>query len=411
MTEQYDPQDEEFDPHAPKMSPDDPRLKLDANKGRTPRFGLVNGGVVLLAGLLVVGVGAALISRQEVIESTKKEREEEELIVNNLPLPASVRDLPIAPPPPAPPPVPAADTMTTLPMSDTNELDEEEQEAMRSDINFAQGVASGGFDMQAAGGEKKKSASDALLDRYAQLASDTANMADGMPGMGGFNDADQNKQSRKNDFINGEGARDKNYLKRGMMNPASPHEVKAGTIIPVSLITGINSDLPGEIIGQVRENVYDTVSGNLLLIPQGSRLMATYDSMVAYGQSRVLVCWNRLIRPDGSSINLECAPGTDLAGYAGFEDSVNNHYARLVGGVLVSSLLSVGASRSQGTQLGDDTTMDQLFASNVGQNLNNAGQQITRKNLEIQPTIEIRPGYSVNVLVNKDMIIPPYTMD
>ena len=112
--------------------------------------------------------------------------------------------------------------------------------------------------------------------------------------------ADPNMQQHKNDFLSRDGINNASYLSQSLASPRSPYEVKAGTIIPTSLITGMNSDLPGQIVGQVRENVYDTVSGNYLLIPQGSRLLATYDSSVTFGQERVLVCWNRLIRPDGS---------------------------------------------------------------------------------------------------------------
>jgi Bacterial conjugation TrbI-like protein/DNA topoisomerase len=120
------------------------------------------------------------------------------------------------------------------------------------------------------------------------------------------------------------------YLSQPVLMPRSPFEVKEGTIIPTTLLTGINSDLPGQIVGQVRENVYDTVSGAYLLIPQGSRLIAAYDSAVSFGQERVLVCWNRLIRPDGVSISLECMPGVDLAGSSGFSDEVNHHWWRIV---------------------------------------------------------------------------------
>ena len=140
-------------------------------------------------------------------------------------------------------------------------------------------------------------------------------------------------QQHKSDFLSRDGINNASYLSQSLASPRSPYEVKAGTIIPTSLITGINSDLPGQVIGQVRENVYDTVTGNHLLIPQGSRLLATYDSSVTFGQERVLVCWNRLIRPDGSSIPLECMPGVDLAGYAGFADQVDNHWWRIITGV------------------------------------------------------------------------------
>jgi type IV secretory pathway VirB10-like protein len=220
--------------------------------------------------------------------------------------------------------------------------------------------------------------------------------------------ADPNMQQRKNDFLSHDGVSSSSYLSEAPTAPRSPYEVKAGTVLPTTLITGIDSDLPGQIVGQVRENVYDTVTGNYLLVPQGSRLIATYDSMVGFGQERVLVCWNRLIRPDGVSITLECMPGVDLAGYAGFADDVDHHWWRILSGVALGTLLSATAQRSQGDVTGYQPTMPQLWASNAAGTINQAGQQITQKNLQIQPTIKVRPGYSVNVLVTKDIILSPY---
>jgi type IV secretion system protein TrbI len=223
--------------------------------------------------------------------------------------------------------------------------------------------------------------------------------------------ADQNLQTHKNDFAGDlKGSPSKsNYVNSEIQKPKSTYQVMAGTIIPVSLITGINSDLPGMIVGQVRENVYDTVTGNYLLIPQGSRLIATYDSMISYAQNRVLVVWSRLIRPDGTSINFDSAPGTDLEGYAGLRDSVDYHFFRILSGVVLSSALSATVTRSQGaTANTEDMNYNQAFAANAGSEINSLGQEITRKNINIQPTIKIRPGFSVNVLVNKDMILPPY---
>jgi type IV secretion system protein TrbI len=171
-----------------------------------------------------------------------------------------------------------------------------------------------------------KSAGSEFHQLFASRAADpaTTTAARQMPGQ-----QDPNLQDRKNDFIGRDGASDANYVQHSVSQPRSHYEVKAGTIIPTVLLTGLNSDLPGEVVGQVRENVYDTVTGNHLLIPQGSRLLARYDSMVAFGQERVLVCWNRLIRPDGTSVNLECMPGVDLAGYAGFADQVDHHWWRM----------------------------------------------------------------------------------
>jgi type IV secretory pathway VirB10-like protein len=220
--------------------------------------------------------------------------------------------------------------------------------------------------------------------------------------------ADPNMQQRKNDFLSHDGVNSSSYLSELPTAPRSPYEVKAGTVIPTTLITGIDSDLPGQIVGQVRENVYDTVTGNYLVIPQGSRLIATYDSMVGFGQERVLVCWNRLIRPDGMSVGLECMPGVDLSGYAGFADDVDHHWWRILSGVALGTLLSATAQRSQGDVTGFQPTFPQLWASNAAGSINSAGQAITQKNLQIQPTIKIRPGFTVNVLVSKDIIITPF---
>jgi type IV secretion system protein VirB10 len=229
-----------------------------------------------------------------------------------------------------------------------------------------------------------------------------------VPAAGAAGGADANLQQHKADFISRDGANNATYLSQPVLMPRSPFEVKAGTIIPTTLLTGINSDLPGQIVGQVRENVYDTVSGAYLLIPQGSRLIAAYDSAVSFGQERVLVCWNRLIRPDGVSISLECMPGVDLAGSSGFSDEVNHHWWRIVTGVALGTLLSATADRAAGNVTGYSPTVPQLWAANAGGAVNQAATQITQKNLAIQPTITIRPGYSVNVLVSKDIVIQPY---
>jgi type IV secretion system protein TrbI len=220
---------------------------------------------------------------------------------------------------------------------------------------------------------------------------------------------DPNLQQHKTEFLNHDGVSNAAYLNQPILTPRSPYEVKAGAIIPTTLITGINSDLPGQIVGQVRENVYDTVTGDYLLIPQGSRLLATYDAAVSFGQERVLVCWNRLARPDGVSIGLECMPGVDLAGYAGLSDDVDHHWWRVITGVALGTLLSATAQRTQGNVSGYTPTLPQLWATNAGGSLNQAGQQLTEKNLAIQPTVKVRPGYTVNVLVTKDIVLVPYT--
>lgn len=221
--------------------------------------------------------------------------------------------------------------------------------------------------------------------------------------------AKQNMQGEKREFIDTqESGTNAGYINSRLTWPKSMFEVKAGSIIPISIITGINSDLPGEIIGQVRENVYDTITGNHLLIPQGTRLMATYDSVIAYGQERALLCWSQVRMPNGSSINLECAPGIDLAGYSGLSDEVDNHWGRLILGVGLSTVLSAGISLSQGDVEGYTPSITQGMAANAAEQINDVGKQFTKKNLDIQPTIKIKPGFNGNVLVNKDIILTPY---
>lgn len=221
---------------------------------------------------------------------------------------------------------------------------------------------------------------------------------------------DQNQQGEKRGFAR-ENRNDFPYLKTTLLTPISPYEVKAGTILPGVLITGINSDLPGEILAQARENVYDTATGRYLLIPLGSRFVGEYDSKVSYGQERVLVIWTRIIMPNGNSISLENMPGVDLSGYAGVTGWVNNHYGKLITGVVLGSMIGAGAQVAVGGQGAPNVppSFGQLFVAGAAGNLNQAGQRITEKNLNLQPTIQVEPGQKINIFVTKDMIFKPYT--
>ena len=215
---------------------------------------------------------------------------------------------------------------------------------------------------------------------------------------------DQNLQGRKLDFLN-QGVDADIYNPHVLRDPASPYQVMAGTIISASLVTGINSDLPGRVIAQVTENVYDTVSGAYLLIPQGSRIVGTYDSVVAFGQERALVVWQRIIMPDGSSVVIENLPATDTAGYAGLEDEVNFHTWRLLKGIVLSTLLGVGTELTFGD---DEDVLVEAIRESTQDSANRVGQRITDRNLNIQPTINIRPGWPLRIIVNKDMVLRPY---
>ena len=211
---------------------------------------------------------------------------------------------------------------------------------------------------------------------------------------------DQNFQGRKLDFLRDEVDSDI-YNPHALQDPASPYQVMAGTVIAASLITGINSDLPGRVIAQVTENVYDTVSGRYVLIPQGSRVIGTYDSVVAFGQERALVVWQRIVMPDGSSIVIENLPATDTAGYAGLEDEVNFHTWRLLKGIALSTLLGVSTELTFGD---DENNLVEVFRESAQDSANQVGQRITERNLNIQPTITVRPGWPLRVIVHRDLV-------
>ena len=215
---------------------------------------------------------------------------------------------------------------------------------------------------------------------------------------------DQNAQQHKLNFINARDEKDV-YNPHTIQLPQSPYEVLAGTLISASLITGLDSDLPGFVIAQVTQTVRDSVTGKYILIPQGARLVGSYDSVIAFGQSRALVVWQRIIMPDGSSIQIDNLPATDTEGYAGLEDSVDYHTWALLKGVVISTLLGVGTQLSLGNQQGDLLT---ALSQSAQDSANQAGQQITQKNLNIQPTVKIRPGFPLRVIVHKDLILRPY---
>ena len=222
----------------------------------------------------------------------------------------------------------------------------------------------------------------------------------------------QNGQSQKDSFL--QKARShttENYLKSTRTDPLSRYEIKAGWDIPATLEQAIDSDLPGEVKALVRSNVYDTATGEYLLIPQGARLLGTYNSVISYGQARVQVVWTRIIFPDGTSINLDGMSGHDDQGRAGFHDQVNNHYARLVGFAVLTSAFAAGLelSQRQNTSLLTTPTAGQTASAAVGQQLTELGAEVTRRNLNIQPTIKIRVGYKFTVRVNRDMLFDaPY---
>jgi type IV secretion system protein TrbI len=229
----------------------------------------------------------------------------------------------------------------------------------------------------------------------------------------GGGEHDLNHAEEKRQFLAEQSPRSlqANYLASTREAPLSPYEVKAGTIIPAVMVGGVNSDLPGHIIGQVSENVYDTATGRFVLIPQGARLIGAYDNGVTDGQERVLVAWTRIIYPDASSIDLGRMPGADEGGYAGFHDRVNDHFWKVFGNAVMLSLFTGGLQLSQGQSNGGNANgmnAQQTLTAALGQQMGQLGMEMARRNIQIQPTLEIRPGYRFVVQVEKDILVRPW---
>ena len=209
-------------------------------------------------------------------------------------------------------------------------------------------------------------------------------------------------QQRKIDFTR---AQPGDTNRHPLVSAPSPWTLSAGTVIPASLVTGINSDLPGIVLAQVTEQVRDSATGTAVLIPQGARLIGSYDSMVAFGQKRALIVWQRIILPDGSSVRLDNVPAADPAGYAGLEDKVDFHEWRLLKGIALSTLLGIGSELSLGSE---DSDLVRAVERSVQRDGARAGDQLVSRNLEVQPTLTIRPGWPVRAMIHKDLVLKPW---
>ena len=207
-------------------------------------------------------------------------------------------------------------------------------------------------------------------------------------------------QTRKLSFLKSRPEKDI-YNPHGLQRPASPYQLMAGTIIAASMVSGLNSDLPGFVIAQVTEHVYDTVSGRFLLIPQGSRLVGKYDNVIAFGQERALVVWQRIILPDGTSMVIDNLPATDTGGYAGLADEVDLHTWKLLKGIALATVLGVSSQLAFGSS---DSDLVKALQQSTQSTTNRAGQRLVERNLNVQPTITVRPGWPLRVIVHKDLI-------
>ncbi|MEO1476340.1 MAG: TrbI/VirB10 family protein [Pseudomonadota bacterium] len=221
--------------------------------------------------------------------------------------------------------------------------------------------------------------------------------------LSGLIDSTPSGQSRREAFVST--SQDESiYNPFSLQEPVSPHQIMAGTVIPATLLTGFNSDLPGQTIAQITEPIYDTVTGNTLLIPQGSRIIGRYDSTISFGQSRALIIWTRIIMPDGSSIQIDNLPGTDERGFAGLRDRVDRHTGTVLAGIAMSTILGVGAELASN----DEGDIERAVRESIQEGTNQSGQDLVRRSLNIPPTITIRPGWRLRILVNSDIILRPY---
>ncbi|MCK9709893.1 TrbI/VirB10 family protein [Pseudomonas syringae] len=219
----------------------------------------------------------------------------------------------------------------------------------------------------------------------------------------------QNSSTREYSAFSGDGKKDRWTLDSTIEAPTTPFQIRAGAVIPGIMLSGVNSDLPGQIMAQVSQDVFDTATGKYVLIPQGTRLVGSYSSDVAFGQEAVMIAWQRLVFPDGKALDIGAMPGADMAGYSGFRDQVDNHLWRIYGSALFMAGITAGASMATDQGQGNSGTgfqqpsVSSELSSALGQQLGQVSAQIVSKNLNVAPTLNIRPGYRFNIVVVKDV--------
>lgn len=283
-----------------------------------------------------------------------------------------------------------------------NPADEAERARQLREAKLAEDAAAAPvfFQLQSKSGSQAGRV-DQRSETVRDLSSELLALAAARPELPGFEaEGDANLQSRKLAFANDRIGSDV-YNSHQLERPASPYQVMSGTLIAASLITGLNSDLPGTVIAQVTQPVYDTVTGTHLLIPQGARLIGRYQSEVSFGQDRALLIWDRIIFPDGASIQIS-APGADAGGYAGVADRTDHHWDRVFAAAGLATILGIGAELGS-----DDDDIERAVRRGISDTVNQAGQRAVDRSLGIQPTIKVRPGWPVRVIVTRDLILSP----
>ena len=395
----------------------EPTKKVDAARmSKWPLYAVLLVGLFLL-GILVYSVNFAHNQEEEQAGTPKVDIKEEEKPL----LMGEGRGLALAPPAGSPalavPDAPAQNGTTREPLivvqSDKSQSDNYRQELENLRRMKAQAQLTA---LSAPLGVQKSSQSNTAPASYAGSGSSTDRPSMSLPADAyGLQANDYNPAADKDKeaFFDRAG-KDANWILPHSRTAGQRYEVKTGAVIPGIMVTGINSDLPGNIIAQVSQNVFDTATGNHLLLPQGAKLFGVYDSRVIYGQERVLVAWNRVVFPDGSAVTLGAMPGSDMSGYAGYTDKVNNHYLRIFGSAILMSMISGGMAYTMDTldnsnSDSDNPTLQNEMGSALAAQLGQATLQLLQKNLNIKPTLEIRPGYQFNVIVTKDMFFErPY---
>jgi type IV secretory pathway VirB10-like protein len=373
--------------------------------------------VVFVLGLLLVIMGVILYTyelRREAVEAQRAARQEPPEPVSAIGVLKNAPSDGLIParsePQPAPPP-PAVEKPVEPPAPDPNqeawERYRQHLERLQQDRQQAAAQALGApTQLSGSSGAVRPEPSAPAASPSSEPFTAAARLAAVRQSQFGGEERDLNHAEEKRQFLAERSPRSlqDNYLASTREAPLSPYEVKAGTIIPAVMVGGVNSDLPGQIIGQVSENVYDTATGRFILIPQGARLIGFYDNGVTDGQERVLVAWTRILYPDASSIDLGRMPGADEAGYAGFHDRVNDHFWKVFRNAMMLSLFSGGLQLSQGNGgASNGMTAQQTLTAALGQQMGQLGMEMARRNIQIQPTLEIRPGYRFVVQVTKDM--------
>ena len=408
--------------HSDKMAPEASPGEAVRRVRRVNNMPMIIGGIVVCVFLLVMMMVAVKRAHRAPVDDTKKNAKSTSLFARQLingqdggivkpSKPLQIPDMPSTSEPQKEKPSQLGKVSTSQPskadeeaekirLAKMQKLEEAAQAKTGVQMTIPRSTASNNEGTSARPAGSLQQHSDPM-ETYKEKLAEINSLIKGDTGEGSKRAGSPYEQFNKNGLL------DRWRLGSELEPPSSQYELRAGFVIPATMISGINSELPGQIMAQVSQPVYDTPTGKYLLIPQGSRLVGSYSSDVAYGQSRVLIGWQRIIFPDGKALDIGSMPGADSAGYSGFYDQVNNHYLRLFGSAIMMSGVVAGVTLSQDSSNTGSTMSQQragdVMSAAVGQQLGQVTAEMIRKNMNTSPTLEIRPGYRFNVIVTKDM--------